>query len=176
MNIDKYPHPVLYAHPQYFSPLSQSAVRGMKDTVKSILRNSRKQAHNKNKHKNRNKLIGDHHIIVDEGYKSQPPTDVTITPLQIASSEFIGSRQQKYLIIVEALVSYGANIHAATFFVNEIDPEDVARLNDLANQRQTMNTLLAKMRIKIAFPNPPIIIFHVKVSFSFMLLILYKIP
>lgn len=168
-------HPVLYAHPSCFSPLSQASVRGMKDTVKSILENSRRQQRrklnmqNKRKRKNSNGdnknnkhnedidiLIGNHtneemEVIVDEGYQKgkELPTNINITPLQIASSEYIGTSLQKYLIIVEYLVSYGANIHAASWFTSKPRPEDQQELDAVNAQIRATGIVKQKCIKKI---------------------------
>eukprot|EP01084_Bolivina_argentea_P027120 50422_1 len=154
-----YHHPVLYAYPQCFSPLAQASVRGMKETVKSILENSRKMARkrikNKKKHHHHSGIaIGDHsneefNIIVDNGYSKETPSKISITPLQIASSEYIGTQLQKYLVIVELLVSYGSNIHAASFYVTEPDPISFDQLNEINNQYRATQIVLQKCQQKV---------------------------
>eukprot|EP01084_Bolivina_argentea_P120598 213784_1 len=155
----KYKHPVLYAHPSCFSPLSQASVRGMQETVKSILENNRKQQikrlnKHKNKHKNRKNndiLIGDHSneefsIFVDAGYVTSKilPSETNITPLQIATSEYIGTNLQKYINIVQLLVSYGANIHSASWYTSKLRPEDQEELDAVISQIRA--TIIVKQK------------------------------
>jgi len=150
----------------------------MKDTVKSILENSRKQQIRKlNKQKSKKDshtdnssnhnhhhsmeidddiLIGDHSneefdIIVDDGYAKgkEIPTNINITPLQIAASEYIGTSLQKYLIIVELLVSYGANIHAASWFTTQPRPEDQQELDAVSAQIRATGIVKDKCLSKI---------------------------
>ena len=142
----------------------------MKDTVKSILENSRKQQirkmksnknlNNDNNNNNNNKdndiLIGDHsneefEIIVDEGYAKgkQLPTSINITPLQIATSEYIGTSLQKYLTIVELLVSYGANIHSASWFTTQPRKEDQEELDTVKSQIRATSIVKKKCLQKI---------------------------
>eukprot|EP01084_Bolivina_argentea_P196538 336890_1 len=153
-------HPVLYAHPSCFSPLSQASVRGMQDTVRSILEHSRTQQMKKLKRKHSLKqsdiLIGDHSneefdIIVDDGYAKGKslPTETNITPLQIACSEYIGTSLQKYLNIVQLLVSYGANIHAASWYTSEPRPEDQDHLNAVTTQMNAVGVVKQKCLQKI---------------------------
>jgi len=154
----KYTYPVLYGHPACFSPLSQAAVRGFKDTVKSILENNRKQQikklHKSTHQNDSDVLIGDatneeFSIIVDDGYSRQPPTQIDISPLQIACAEYVGTSLQKYLTIVELLVSYGANIHAASWFTSEPPPEAQERLDAVTKQRTAARTVRLKMLAKV---------------------------
>lgn len=123
--IDKstYQFPVLYAHPQLFTPLAQATIRGMKQTVQQILENSRKR--NKKRHKSGMQSLK---IIVDDSYSRMPESGVDLTPLQIACAQYIGTRGSKYLIIVQVLVAYGANIHSASFFHSLPDTQSLMEL------------------------------------------------
>jgi len=157
----KYKHPVLYAHPSCFSPLSQASVRGMKDTVKSILENNRKQRMKRFKSHDGDEdgdeiLIGDHSneefaILVDDGYSKSKelPTKITISPLQIACSEYIGTSLAKYLQIVELLVSCGANIHQASWITSDPPPEAQMRLDQVLNDLDVTRRLKRKFESKI---------------------------
>lgn len=137
VDASRYKHPVLYAHPSCFSPLAQASVRGMVQTVSSILEANRRQQMKKLKKQNNDTdedgdqiLIGNHSneefaILLDDGYSKgkELPTNINISPLQIACAEYVATSQQKYLTIVELLVSYGSNIHQASWYVTEPPPE-----------------------------------------------------
>merc|ERR1712150_426473 len=134
------------------------SVRGMKDTVKSILENNRKQQMKKfNKWENEDEiLVGDHSneefaILLDDGYSKtkELPTEVTISPLQIACSQYIATSTQKYLTIVELLVSYGANIHQASWFTTKPPPEAQETLDVVGKELSTTRRLKAKFVNKI---------------------------
>jgi len=161
VDVSRYQHPVLYAHPSFFTPLAQASVRGMKDTVKSILENNRKQQMKKLKKHNKSEnedeiLVGDHSneefaILLDDGYSQtkELPTQITISPLQIACSEYMGTSLQKYLTIVELLVSYGANIHQASWYTTTPPPEAQQTLDAVGKELSTTRRLKAKFLNKI---------------------------
>jgi len=125
VNETNYPRPVLYAFSQAFSPLAHACVRGMKDTVVSLLANGNN---------------------VDQGYIRETPNGTNITPLQIACAEYVGSKQGKYLKIVSFLVSYGANIHCASFWVSEPNRLDVLQRNQTKTRVQSIEKALDKLR------------------------------
>ena len=128
----------------------------MKDTVKSILENSRQQQRRKLNEDINNILIGNHNneemqVIVDDGYQKgkELPTNINITPLQIATSEYIGTSLAKYLTIVECLVSYGANIHCASWFTSKPRPEDQQELDAVNAQIRATGIVKQKCLKKI---------------------------
>ena len=135
-------------------------VRGMQKTVKSILVNSRKQQIKKSKSHHNNQssdiLIGDHSneefdIIVDDGYQKgkELPSEISITPLQIATAEYIGTSLAKYLNIVELLVSFGANIHSASWYTTQPLPEDQEDLDAVISELGSTYVLRQKCSAKL---------------------------
>ncbi|ETO20083.1 hypothetical protein RFI_17135 [Reticulomyxa filosa] len=66
--------------------------------------------------------------------------------LFIACAEYVGSKQGKYLKIVSSLVSYGANIHSASFWVSDPNPMDVMEANQVKARLASINKALAKLR------------------------------
>jgi len=106
--------PILYAHPQCFNPLALATVRGFEKSVASLLEDKSCEA--------------------DDAYLKDKklPSNVNITPLQIASANYIGSRLQKHLNIVKILVVYGSNINIASFWSGEPPP----RLSQMLNNKK----------------------------------------
>lgn len=126
----------IYGYPTNFTPLALASFRGWQELVIKELKSLSKS----------NNIS-----FIDSGYKNTKNNPIIhdISPLQLSCAMYINTRKGCYLNIIKYLISFGANIHNASYYIIEPSIEYYNLIDNLSSEYKLKQIELNKKEYEL---------------------------